>query len=139
MDITVINIKSQDISRILSRILSCRVRSDFSRLKLETQWKAQAIGIKGNKRFQPIRKHPFYYSWFLINWNLLFPVPIACAFYCVSSFKHNRHRQQEITSYPIRALGYNIELALQSSDWTARYSLLSVPIVFKFSLSKEIH
>jgi len=27
----------------------------------------------------------FYYSWFLISWNLLFPVPIACAFYCISS------------------------------------------------------
>ncbi|EGI57567.1 hypothetical protein G5I_14422 [Acromyrmex echinatior] len=42
----------------------------------------------------------------------------------------NRHRQKGITSHPIRTLGYNIEFTHQSSDWTACYSLLPVPIAY---------
>ena len=37
--------------------------------------------------------------------------------------KYNRHREQGITSCPIRALEYNIELTHQSSDWMTHYSL----------------
>ena len=37
--------------------------------------------------------------------------------------KHNRHRQQWITSHLIRALVCKFDIIFQSSDWTVYYSL----------------